>query len=211
MFPERRPEEIRILEVGTGPGFFAIILAEAGYCVTAVDLTPAMLEKAAENAGALAEKICFLEMNAEELQFGEETFDVVLSRNLTWNLPHPEKAYREWHRVLRKGGLLLNFDANWYSYLVDQNARAAFDEDRRNTEEAGFHDENIGENFDVMENIALQMPLTSVRRPGWDIDVLSSLPMETCADENAYAELWSEEEKVNFSSTPLFAVSGVKR
>ena len=34
-FPERRPQELRVLEVGTGPGVFAIILAEAGYCVIA--------------------------------------------------------------------------------------------------------------------------------------------------------------------------------
>ena len=29
-FPDRRPGDIRVLEVGTGPGFFAILLAEAG-------------------------------------------------------------------------------------------------------------------------------------------------------------------------------------
>ncbi|MBO4913707.1 MAG: class I SAM-dependent methyltransferase, partial [Oscillospiraceae bacterium] len=43
LFPEREPQELRVLEVGTGPGFFAIILTEALYCVTAVDLTPSML------------------------------------------------------------------------------------------------------------------------------------------------------------------------
>ena len=32
-FPEREPKEIKILDVGTGPGFFAILLAEAGYQV----------------------------------------------------------------------------------------------------------------------------------------------------------------------------------
>lgn len=37
-FPDRCPEEIRVLDVGTGPGFFAIILAELGYQVTAVDI-----------------------------------------------------------------------------------------------------------------------------------------------------------------------------
>ena len=38
-FPEREPKEIKILDVGTGPGFFAILLAEAGYQVTAIDYT----------------------------------------------------------------------------------------------------------------------------------------------------------------------------
>ena len=36
---------------------------------------------------------------------------MIVSRNLTWNLPHPEMAYKEWLRVLKKGGRLLNFDA----------------------------------------------------------------------------------------------------
>ena len=43
-FPERTMEDQRVLEVGTGRGFFAILLCELGCDVTAVDLTPAMLE-----------------------------------------------------------------------------------------------------------------------------------------------------------------------
>ena len=38
---------------------------------------------------------------------------MVISRNLTWTLPHPQEAYREWQRVLKPGGLLLNFDGNY--------------------------------------------------------------------------------------------------
>ena len=40
--PDRQKDEIRILDVGTGPGFFPIILAEEGYHVNAVDYTPEM-------------------------------------------------------------------------------------------------------------------------------------------------------------------------
>ena len=47
-FPGRKPGSIRVLDVGTGPGFFAIILAKAGYQVTAVDYTEEMLCKAKE-------------------------------------------------------------------------------------------------------------------------------------------------------------------
>ena len=58
-FAGREAESLRVLEVGTGPGFFAILLHDLGYAVTAIDLTPAMLEKAKENAGEIADEISF--------------------------------------------------------------------------------------------------------------------------------------------------------
>ncbi len=96
--PGKRPEEIRVLDVGTGPGFFAILLAELGYQVTAVDYTASMLDEARRNAGALASRICFRQMNAEELSFEAASFDVLVTRNVTWNLHEPEKAYAQWTR-----------------------------------------------------------------------------------------------------------------
>ena len=212
-FPERTPGSLRVLEVGTGPGFFAILLCELGYDVTAIDLTPAMLEEAKKNAGELAGEICWMEMNAEALDFADESFDVVVSRNLTWNLPHPGKAYAEWARVLKPGGLLLNFDANWYAYLFDGEAQAAYDRDRINSAEQGVWDQNVegeGENFDVMEDIARRVPLSNIRRPAWDLKLLQGLSLRAEADEQIWQRVWSEEEKLNFSSTPLFLVRAVK-
>ena len=209
-YPQRAPGEVRVLEIGTGPGFFAILLAEAGYDVTAVDLTPAMLAEARRNAGPLAEKIRFLEMNAEALDFPGDSFDVILSRNLTWNLPHPETAYAEWHRVLRPGGLLLNFDANWYGYLFDASAQAAYAADRAEAAARGIEDQNVGEHFDVMEGIARRVPLSNTARPGWDLRVLTTLGLRAEADETIWQTVWSEEEKISFASTPLFLVNAVK-
>ena len=209
-FPSCRAEELQVLEVGTGPGFFAILLRELGYSVTAIDLTPAMLEEAKKNAGALSGGICFMEMNAEALTFPDQSFDVVISRNLTWNLPHPERAYAEWARVLKPGGLLLNFDANWYAYLFDESAQAAFERDRANSAAQGVWDQNVGENFDVMEDIARRVPLSAIRRPAWDLEVLGNLRLEAEADEEIWRKLWSEEEKLNFASTPLFLVRALK-
>ena len=209
-FPNTAAEELSVLEIGTGPGFFAIILTEAGYSVTAIDLTPNMLTEAKKNAGSLAGKIRFLEMNAEALDFADNSFDVIVSRNLTWNLPHPETACREWARVLKPGGLLLNFDANWYSYLFDKNAKEAYEEDRRNTAERGFKDENIGENFDVMEDIARRIPLSRAARPQWDIEVLSGLGLRVAADEQIWRTVWSPEEKISFASTPMFLIEAIK-
>ena len=55
-FPDQEPEEIKVLDIGTGPGFFAVILAEQGYQVTAVDYTEEMLKEAKKNAGTYADK-----------------------------------------------------------------------------------------------------------------------------------------------------------
>ena len=209
-FPGRESESLHVLEVGTGPGFFAILLAEAGYRVTAIDLTPSMLEEARQNAGNLCGSIEFIEMNAQALGFEDERFDVILSRNVTWNLPDPETAYAEWARVLKPGGLLMNFDANWYGYLFDDDARTAYERDRANSLAEGIDDLNVGENFDRMEVIARQVPLSRIRRPEWDVEILSGLGMRVEADHAIWQRVWSRQEKINLASTPMFLVCGSK-
>ena len=204
-------ESLKILDIGTGPGFFPMILAEAGYHVTAVDYTPGMLKKAAENAAKfIREKkknITFLRMDAQKLEFEDESFDVIISRNLTWNLPHPEAAYLEWLRVLKKGGKLLNFDANWYGYLYDDKKREAYENDRKNVEKGTLDDHYLCTDIDRMEKIALQVPLSETRRPGWDVEVLKKLgASEIQVNEEIWKQVWSEEEKLNYGSTPMFMI-----
>lgn len=209
-FPNHTADTVSVLEIGTGPGFFAILLAEAGYRVTAIDLTPSMLDEARKNAGPLTERIRFMEMNAQALGFGDGQFDVIISRNVTWNLPEPELAYAEWTRVLKPGGLLLNFDANWYRYLFDDAAKAAYEKDRENSAEAGIADLNVGDNFDQMEFIARRVPLSRAQRPEWDVAVLANMGVSATADADVWQRVWSHQEKVNLASTPMFMVVGVR-
>lgn len=194
----------------TGPGFFAIVLAEKGYPVNAVDYTDSMLDEARSNAGALREKINFLKMNAEALDFPNNSFDVIVSRNLTWNLHQPEKAYGEWARVLKPGGLLLNFDANWYNYLHYQEARAGYLRDRTNIESAGIHNETDGTDIPAMEAIAYQAPLSARFRPSWDIGFLGSLGLQAAADQEIWRTVWTLEEQINNASTPMFLIKAIK-
>ena len=211
-FPRKEKEELKVLDVGCGPGFFPIILAEAGYNVTAVDYTEEMLEKARENAGNLIEKITFQQMDGQNLEFADGTFDVVISRNLTWNLENPQKAYSEWQRVLKEGGVLLNFDANWYGYLYDAEKKRQYEQDRKNVEAKHLEDHYLCTDIDRMEKIALQMPLSGMKRPAWDLQVLKALNMESVqADEDVWKCVWSEEEKLNYGSTPMFMVCARKK
>ena len=200
---DKYKDHLRILDIGTGPGFFPMILAEAGYHVTAIDYTPGMLEKAAENAakfiGEKSRNIEFKRMDAQALEFEDESFDVIISRNLTWNLPHPEMAYKEWLRVLKKGGKLLNFDANWYGYLYDDKKREAYENDRKNVEKGSLDDHYLCTDIDRMEKIALQVPLSETKRPGWDVKVLEALgAAQIQVNEDIWQQVWSEEEKLNW-------------
>lgn len=202
---------LKILDVGTGPGFFAILLARAGYEVTAVDYTEAMLEQAKKNAGTLAEQIHFFRMDAQKLEFADGTFDVVVSRNLTWNLEEPEKAYAEWMRVLKTGGRILNFDANWYHHLFDEKKRKEYEEDRKKVEILSLEDHYTCTDIDAMEEIARQVPMSRTMRPAWDIQVLKSLSAcRVNADEQVWERVWDRTEQVNYASTPMFLISAVK-
>lgn len=211
-FPGRDPAEIKILDAGTGPGFFSVLLAEAGYQVTAVDYTEEMLKEAKQNAGVLAEQIQWKVGDVQRLEFEECRFDAVVTRNVTWNLPDPAKAYGEWYRVLKKDGILLNFDADWYGHLFDEEKRAAYEADRRKVAEEQFEDYYGDTDNDKMEEIARQVPLSRQKRPEWDIEAMKSAGFSrVICDEEVWKEVWTEEEIVNNASTPVFLLSGIRK
>ena len=66
-----------VLDVGTGTGVVAITAARAGARVTALDLTPELLEQARENGRiALLEDIVWIEGDAEQLPYPDALVDV---------------------------------------------------------------------------------------------------------------------------------------
>ena len=103
-------KNLKVLDIGTGPGFFTIILEELGYSnITGVDYSYKMLEVARENIktyGKENSSIQLMQMDAQNLEFEPESFDIIVSRNLTWNLEKPQQAYSEWLRVLKPKGAL---------------------------------------------------------------------------------------------------------
>ena len=210
-FPERNSQEIRILDVGTGPGFFAILLTEAGYKVTAVDYTEEMLKEAQQNAGPLAESIVWKRGDAQDLDVESDSFDVIVTRNVTWNLPNPAKAYQEWHRVLKKGGVLYNFDADWYGHLFDEEKRESYEKDRQHTEDENVEDYYKGTDIEKMEEIARQVPLSQLKRPEWDMEAMKNAGFQNIVcDQQVWKEVWTEEEILNNSASPIFLLEGHK-
>lgn len=210
-FPQDSEGTLRILDIGTGPGFFARIFAKRGYKVTAVDYSEGMLRQAAINCGEYADSVTFLQMDAHSLDFADDSFDVIVTRNLTWNLSDPAGAYADWKRVLRPGGVMLNFDANWYAYLFDDKKKQEFELDRLNVKRAGVEEHNAYAEGYIMEEISKTLPMGQVYRPQWDMVTLLNLGFsKVFADASACDKLWTEEERINNASTQGFLVCAEK-
>ncbi len=103
----------RILDIGTGTGFLAILLAELGHEVVGVDISKGMLEKAKSKAKHL--DISFKLGDAENLPFSDNSFDATICRHVLWTLPNPERALQEWYRVVKPGGKVVIIDGAWHN------------------------------------------------------------------------------------------------
>ena len=131
LFKENLPAgELKVLDVGTGAGFFAAILSSLGHKVIGVDMSAKMLSEAKKNLHELKLSAEFKRMNAQALEFDDETFDAVVTRNLTWTLPDVKAAYREWQRVLKIGGVLMNFDSDYGDKTFSACAKGKFLDDK---------------------------------------------------------------------------------
>lgn len=105
---------LKILDVGTGPGFLALLFAEMGHEVTGVDLSGQMIEMAKANAASAGLVVTFQQGDAEKLPYPDGAFDIVASKYLLWTLPEPEKAMAEWRRVVKTGGTIMAIDGEWH-------------------------------------------------------------------------------------------------
>ena len=163
-----------VLDVGCGPGFFSVLLARLGYEVTAVDYTENMLAEARKNAAHYGVDIDFRRMDAQKLDFEDGIFDLVISRNVLWNLEQPEQAYREWLRVLKPNGTVMNFDGNFYYYVTDAEYG-----NRTRWE----HKHMQGINANSIDRIGEHLPMARRLRPEWDVQELQKLgAKEVCSN-----------------------------
>jgi len=102
-----------VLDVGTGTGFLAVLLADLGHRVTAIDLADGMMATARANAAGLKTTPLFQLGDAIDPPFAEASFDVVTNRHLLWTLLDPARAISRWYEILRPGGRLVAIDSLW--------------------------------------------------------------------------------------------------
>ncbi len=102
---------LRVLDVACGSGNQAIPAARAGAIVTGVNIATNLLEQARERAESEGLTIQFDEADAENLPYGDASFDVVVTMFGAMFAPRPELVAAELVRVCRPGGRIAM--ANW--------------------------------------------------------------------------------------------------
>ena len=96
--------DMDVLDVAAGTGNASLPAAERGARVTASDLTPELLEAGRERAEAAGLELTWAEEDAEQLSFGDGSFDAVISAIGAMFAPNHEATAGELARVCRPGG-----------------------------------------------------------------------------------------------------------
>jgi phosphatidylethanolamine/phosphatidyl-N-methylethanolamine N-methyltransferase len=96
----------RVLEVGVGTGI-NVNLYPRECAVTGIDFSSSMLEKARERVAKGLPNVRLLQMDAADLKFADDSFDIVYAPYLISVVPDPVTVAREMRRVCRPGGRIV--------------------------------------------------------------------------------------------------------
>ncbi len=119
----------RALELGCGTGNLSLDLASRGFELTAIDRSKEMLALAKDKGLREGLDIDYREMDAEKLDFEDESFDLVISLTAFEFFKDQKAAFEEMKRVLRPGGSLIIGTINRESDWGDLYAMEAIKED----------------------------------------------------------------------------------
>ena len=142
-----------------------------------------MIEQAEDNSREYDLTVDFHVMDSHELEFPDNCFDYIVSRNATWLLYDPEKAFTEWMRVLKPGGRLMYIDANW-PYKDDPELLRKQDEAYRRFEEkqGGAFNSYTGTKA-LDEEFNRLVAFDHIWRPEWDMAKLPELGFQNVKAE----------------------------
>ena len=107
------PAPARVADLGCGTGTLSVLLAEAGYDVAGVDLSPEMVVRAKAKAAGHSATFAVGDAGDPDLPHGQ--FDVVLSRHVLWALPDPAAGLARWVDLLAPGGRLVLVEGRWFT------------------------------------------------------------------------------------------------
>ncbi|MBR1628444.1 MAG: class I SAM-dependent methyltransferase [Lachnospiraceae bacterium] len=200
--PENAP--LDILDIGTGTGFFALLLAKEHH-VLGIDLSEEMIRRAKTLADREQLKASFEVMDAERPSLSPESFDVLVTRNLTWTMAHLDSAYHSWYNLLRPGGVLINFDADYCGVTASaRDAEVALPKHHA-------HQSLSPELLDENEEITLELSAYQKPRPAWDLTLLLESGFErVVVDTGIWRRIYAKQDEF-YNPVPIFALAAYKK
>jgi ubiquinone/menaquinone biosynthesis C-methylase UbiE len=99
-----------VLELGVGTGATMPFYRGTVRSLTAIDVSPRMLDRARDRAAGLTFPVTFLEADFQTLPFPDGSFDTVVASLALCGIPDPPRLYGEMRRVLRPAGALLGVE-----------------------------------------------------------------------------------------------------
>ncbi|HEX3145326.1 MAG TPA: class I SAM-dependent methyltransferase, partial [Pyrinomonadaceae bacterium] len=111
---------MKVLEIGCGLGTDGAQFARAGAEYTGIDLTEAAVDLARRRFALSGLRGEFRVSDAENLDFANESFDLVYSHGVLHHTPDIEAAVSEIHRVLKPGGraMVMLYHRGSYNYQI---------------------------------------------------------------------------------------------
>ncbi|GGI06210.1 class I SAM-dependent methyltransferase [Egicoccus halophilus] len=158
-----------VLDLGTGTGEVAVLLAGLGHRVTATDLAADMLDIARRRSAGLAHPPQLQVGDAVAPDLPPASFDVVTCRYVLWTLREPVAALTRWRALLRPGGRLVVVDSTWFPTGIHAEG------DRRPDgppEFADFYDPTVAAALPLAEAGSIEPSVRAVRDAGFvDVEV----------------------------------------
>lgn len=194
-------DDMKILDTGCGPGFFSIILSEAGFDVTGIDLSSQMIIEAEKNAEAMETDAIFKVMDIQHPDFEDDTFDLIVSRNVVWSLSEPESAYKNWFRILKPGGRLLVFDGDHLKDLREPEGESGNPHDIYIDEYKKLCGKEpkcsySKEDYEEARGWRRDLPLADKKRPEWDEGLCKSIGFVNVKTEWVNEKVFTEKKDI---------------
>ena len=190
--PEK--EHLEVLDVGCGPGFFEIMLGKEGHHVTGIDITENMIHEAKENVKAAGLSADLMTMDCHNLNFPDETFDMIICRNITWTLDDPQKAYKEW----------------LYLHLYDEEKKKIYEAHDAAMWEKYGRGIHAHEDAETGKELSSKLFMSDKKRPAWDLETLSRIGVEEFSFDLGISKRIYTEKDEFYNPTPMFLIFAKK-